>query len=51
MEQTILVRFGEIVLKGLNRRYFENLLSDNIKEAISDMGGYEMKKSGAIFYK
>ncbi len=50
MEQIILVRFGEIVLKGLNRRYFENLLADNIKEAISGMGGYEIKKSGAIFY-
>ena len=50
MERIILVRFGEIVLKGLNRRYFENLLSDNIKEAISGMGGYEIKKSGAVFY-
>ena len=50
MEKIILVRYGEIVLKGLNRRYFENLLSDNIKEAIAGMGRYELRKSGAVIY-
>ena len=32
MERTILVRIGEIFLKGNNRRYFENILKQNISE-------------------
>ena len=31
MERVILIRFGEIFLKGKNRGYFEKLLKDNIK--------------------
>ncbi len=50
MERIIMVRFSEIILKGLNRRHFENLLVENIKDAISQMGNYEIKKSQAIIY-
>ncbi len=37
MTSTILIRFGEIALKGKNRRYFENVLLQNLKSAVQDM--------------
>ena len=36
MERVILVRYGEIYLKGNNRSFFESVLARNIKIAISD---------------
>ncbi len=35
MEKTILIRFSEIFLKGKNRGYFEKMLFQNIKQALS----------------
>ena len=35
MEKVILIRFGEIFLKGKNRGYFEKTLLENIKECLS----------------
>ena len=35
MEKVILIRFGEIFLKGKNRSYFEKKLIGNIKDALS----------------
>ena len=34
MEKVILVRFGEIFLKGKNRGFFEKVLVSNIKTAL-----------------
>ncbi|MDR2090744.1 MAG: tRNA 4-thiouridine(8) synthase ThiI [Clostridiales bacterium] len=34
MEKCILIRYGEIFLKGGNRSYFESLLKKNIKESL-----------------
>ncbi len=34
MNHTILIRYGELALKGNNREYFEKKLVDNIKKAI-----------------
>ena len=34
MEKVIIIRYGEIFLKGKNKRYFENLLEKNIANAI-----------------
>ena len=38
MEQVALVRYGEIMLKGLNRRSFEERLASNIRSALSSLG-------------
>ena len=38
MEQVALIRYGEIMLKGLNRRAFEERLASNIRRAISSLG-------------
>ena len=35
MKRVILIRFGEIFLKGKNRGFFEKVLINNIKEALS----------------
>ena len=35
MENIILIRFGEIYLKGKNRKFFEKTLENNIKSALS----------------
>lgn len=35
MEKVVLIRFGEIFLKGKNRGYFEKKLMNNIKETLS----------------
>ena len=40
MEEVILVKVGEIVLKGLNRRNFEIQLVRNIKKKIEHLGKF-----------
>ncbi len=37
MEKAIIIRFCEIHLKGKNRRFFENLLVENIEKSLSDI--------------
>ena len=50
MKKVILVRYGEILLKGLNRPVFENKLIDNIKRAIHALGKVGVFKSQARIY-
>ena len=38
MKEVILVKYGEIILKGLNRSKFEDLLIRNIKIVILKLG-------------
>ena len=47
MEKLILVRYGEIVLKGLNRRVFEDRLLTNIKRALHMMPRFSITLSQA----
>ena len=50
MEKTILVRYGEISLKGKNRAFFEQQLIKNIKSAIRELGPYQLEQTyGRIF--
>jgi thiamine biosynthesis protein ThiI len=37
-ESCVLLKLGEIVLKGRNRQHFERLLHDNIRRAVRDLG-------------
>lgn len=50
MKKVILVRYGEILLKGLNRPMFERKLIDNIKRAINPLGKAEVSRSQARIY-
>ena len=49
MRELLLVRFGEIFLKGLNRPYFLRELVKRIKYAVKDLGGKVWTNDGRIF--
>lgn len=42
MKEILLLKDGEIVLKGLNRRQFEDVLKKNIKIALRSLGRFEI---------
>lgn len=46
----ILIRCGEIALKGLNRNLFEGKLINNIKKALFGIGDFKIWKSQSRFY-
>ena len=46
----VLVRYGEIILKGCNRPMFEDALIRNIKTAIADDGAVKITKAQATIY-
>ncbi|MHB8061639.1 MAG: tRNA uracil 4-sulfurtransferase ThiI [Ruminiclostridium sp.] len=50
MKKIILVRYGEIILKGLNRPVFEEILIGNIKSAIYKFGKAKVSKSQGRIY-
>ncbi len=50
MEKIILVRYGEIILKGLNRPVFEEKLAGNIKKALYGMGKLNIIRSQGRIY-
>ncbi len=50
MQRLILVRYGEIILKGLNRPVFEDLLVKNIKQALKDECELKIYKAQATIY-
>ncbi len=50
MKKIILVRYGEIILKGLNRPVFEDKLIGNIKSAILKSGNVKIFKSQGRIY-
>jgi thiamine biosynthesis protein ThiI len=50
LDKLILVRYGEIHLKGLNRPFFEKKLVDNIKTVLGSSDGIEVTRTqGRIF--
>lgn len=49
MEQIILLRYGEIFLKGKNRSFFESTLIKNIKSSVSQYGAEVSKSAGRIY--
>ncbi len=50
MEQMILAKCGEIVLKGLNRNRFDNILLKNLKLALADLGEFEITLAQSTVY-
>ncbi len=51
MNNVILLRFGELYLKGKNRGYFEKTLISNIKQALKNLPCVVVKSSGRYFVK
>lgn len=45
MKEIILIKNGELTLKGLNRNTFEDILIKNMKKRLADLGKFEFTKS------
>lgn len=50
MKEVILVKTGEIALKGLNKRTFESVLIKNIKSKIKKYGQFNIEKAQSTIY-
>ena len=44
-QELILIKVGEIALKGLNRRTFEDVLMKNIKRHLAPLGKFEVRRN------
>ena len=42
MQEIILVKYGEMALKGMNKKTFEDILVKNIKRRIKSLGKTEI---------
>ncbi len=50
MKEIILLKDGEIVLKGLNRRTFEDILKKNLKNVLASVGKFEITSAQSTIY-
>ena len=50
MKEIILIKVGEIALKGLNRRNFEDILIKNLKHRIRDLGKFNISVAQSTIY-
>ena len=50
MKEVILVKYGEIILKGLNRSKFEDMLIRNIKKVVGKENILSVRKAQAVIY-
>ncbi len=49
MRNVLLVRYGEVFLKGANRPHFLKILVDNVKKAVKDIGGHVWMSDSRIY--
>lgn len=50
MKEIILAKYGEIALKGDNRRTFEDILVKNIKRRLSSLGKFSCDRRQSTIY-
>ncbi len=50
MKEIILIKNGELALKGLNRNVFEDALVRNLRQKLSPLGEIEIKKAQSTIY-
>ena len=50
MKEIVLVKFGEMVLKGLNKKTFEDMLRKNIKRRLRGLGRFELTTAQSTTY-
>lgn len=50
MREIILLKLGEVVLKGLNRRSFEETLLKNIRRRLSGIGSFDVRERQSTIY-
>ena len=49
MRDVLLVRYGEVFLKGANRPHFLKVLNDNVKKAVKPIGGHVWLSDSRIY--
>ena len=49
MRRVLLVRYGEVFLKGANRPHFLKILTDNVKKAVKPIGGHVWMSDSRIY--
>jgi thiamine biosynthesis protein ThiI len=50
MHELLMVKYGEVILKGNNRPFFINTLIRNIRHALKDTGTYSIRKGQSVIY-
>lgn len=50
MKEIILCKYGEIVLKGLNRGFFENMLISDLKKRVAPYGNFSVTHAQSTAY-
>ena len=50
MREIILLKLGEVVLKGLNRHSFEETLLANIRRRLEGLGGFDVRERQSTIY-
>ena len=50
MEEIILLKLGEIVLKGLNKRHFEQKLESNVRRRLTQFGDFKVYTTQSTVY-
>ena len=51
MRELLLVRYGEVFLKGQNRPFFLRKLIDHVREAVSGVGAAKAERYGKQFLR
>ena len=49
MRQVLLVRYGEVFLKGANRPHFLKVLTDNVKRVVKPLGGHVWLSDARVY--
>lgn len=50
MKEVILIKNGEIALKGLNKSTFEEIMIKNMKHRLQDLGAFRFRKAQSTIY-
>ena len=50
VDELILIKIGELILKGNNRRKFEERLMTNIRHSVSKHGEYKIYRAQGTMY-
>ena len=50
MREILLLKYGEIVLKGANKRYFEDMLCRQLRHKAKPHGNFEIYRSQSTIY-
>jgi thiamine biosynthesis protein ThiI len=50
MKEIILCKYGEIVLKGLNRGHFESLLETDMRKRLKKLGDFRVTRAQSTLY-